>query len=135
MLKSKDLPTIYFILFLLINIIVIFKFVPPFYSLSTKSHLYVNKFEIKYLSSYLTDESLLFKICALLTQILFCAIVILLSSLIRQRISVPELKGEKWKNFCMILTAFGSTICFLSLLVYGNETLKFSRKLGNINTI
>ncbi len=52
---------------------------------------------------------------------------ICLTSLIRQRISVPELRKEKWRNYLVLISGSTSVLCMITMIFYNNETLKFSK--------
>jgi len=52
--------------------------------------------------------------------------MICLTSLIRQRISVPELKKEKWQNYLIIIFASLSVLSMIAILYYNELTLEFS---------
>lgn len=54
-------------------------------------------------------------------------IIISLSSLLKQRISVPELRKEKWKNYLIIISFITSLLSVFSLLFYNQRTLSLSR--------
>lgn len=51
-----------------------------------------------------------------------------LTSLIRQRISVPELIEERWRNYVITITSSISVVTFISMTYYNQETLNFSHK-------
>lgn len=49
-----------------------------------------------------------------------------LTSLIRQRISVPELIEERWRNYIIIITNLFSVVSFIGMTYFSKETLHFS---------
>jgi hypothetical protein len=71
---------------------------------------------------------------------IFCQLTLIviigsLTSLIKQRISVPELKSEKWKNYCIILTSTCSVISMFAMTFLGEQTMSLSRNIGLVDNI
>jgi hypothetical protein len=56
-LYMKTLPTVFFILFLMIFCMILIRFVPNFYSAAGSKHFFLAKDKIKYLPEYFADEN------------------------------------------------------------------------------
>ena len=70
------------------------------------------------------------------SQLILALMMICLTSMIRQRISVPELIGEKWRNYTIIISSSVSVTCMILLLYFNKETLLFSQKVvGSVDNI
>lgn len=67
------------------------------------------------------------------SQLILLVIISLLSSLIRQRISVPDLIREKWKNNVLYVSALISSASLIGLCFYNEFTLSFSKSIGKIS--
>jgi hypothetical protein len=69
-------------------------------------------------------------------QFLLMFTIICLTSLIKQRISVPELMDQKWRNYLILVSGTTSVLCLITLLFYNEPTLSFSRKyIGCVDNI
>jgi hypothetical protein len=62
-----------------------------------------------------------------MSQFIFLVIIISLTSLIRQRISVPELISEKTKNYSITFTSIISVTSMISLTLFKEKTNAFSK--------
>jgi len=131
----KHLPTLYFMCFVLILGCVMFKFVPQLYLMSTNESLYKEKMSVKYLSTYLSDQSPIIKIVVVIAQVFLVSAIICLSGLIKQRISVPELIKERWRNYFLVLTCLVSIFAMLGMTFYNEDSMAFSNKIGLVDNI
>jgi phosphatidylserine synthase len=62
--------------------------------------------------------------------------IIFLTGLIKQRISVPELKKEKWLNYLVLISCSVSILSFITIVYYNEITLYISRNiLGLVDNI
>jgi len=61
------------------------------------------------------------------SQVIFITIIIILTSLIRQRISVPELKMEKRKNYFILFSSIISVCSLMGLTFLKDKTMTFTR--------
>lgn len=68
-------------------------------------------------------------------QSAFALIIIFLTSLMRQRISVPELIDQKLKNFFALIFGFISICSCIILTFFYPQTLEFSKYFGLIENI
>jgi len=84
---------------------------------------------VKYFSEYLADFSPLMKVLILFSQIIFIFIIGALTSLIHQRISVPELTKEKTKNYIILLSSLVSATSVIGMTFFKHQTLAFTKKL------
>jgi len=66
---------------------------------------------------------------------IFASVIIILSSLLKQRISVPELIEQKPKNFLMLLFGLMSVTSTLIQTFLQKDTLAFSRSFGMVENI
>lgn len=127
----RYLPSAFFISYLLIFILVVANFSNSFLSIAKSSNLYVNKFKIKYLSRYLSEQSLMPKLFILVNQLFLLSTVIALTSLIKQRINVPELISQHSKNYTILISCFISVICTLAMTFFYEESFSiFYKALG-----
>ena len=55
--------------------------------------------------------------------------------LTNQRISVPELKHNKWKVYMMFLSSIISICSLIGLIAFNKQTLIFSKKLKLVDNI
>jgi hypothetical protein len=58
----KQLPTLFFLIFIIVLSLLLTKFVPHMYNLSKSSYLYKNKFELKYFPEIIGEQTLPFKV-------------------------------------------------------------------------
>ncbi len=58
----KQLPTLFFFIFIIVLSILLTNFVPHIHNLSRTSNLYKSKFNIKYLPQFLSEQSLPIKV-------------------------------------------------------------------------
>jgi len=109
----KLLPTIFFIIYMVVIAIVLTNYAPHMYKLSKNKMLYKKKFEIKYIGQIIGDLTqtckvnliyLIIKMAITFSQFILMFTIICLTSLIKQRISVPELKNEKWRNYLILIS-------------------------------
>jgi hypothetical protein len=54
---TKSLPSVFFVLFLLIFCLILLRFVPSFCNVAKSNHFYLIKSSVKYFSEYFSDES------------------------------------------------------------------------------
>lgn len=106
---NSNIISMFYIMYLVIFLIIFAKYIPNFYSVYETQKMYKSKREIKYFSEYFSE----IKICQVMiknhfqfllsvTQILFFISASNLSSLIKQRISVPERNHQKGKYFLLV---------------------------------
>lgn len=69
------------------------------------------------------------------SQIIFASIITILASLLKQRISVPELIDQKPKNFLMLFTGLVSFVSIFTLTFFSRETSYFSKTFGLVDNI
>jgi len=131
----KHLPTIFFIIFILLIGVLLMNIIPQIYLMSISSSLYKEKMNIKYVPEYLGDQPSAVKALIVISQFLLMLIIICLTSLIKQRISVPELKEERWRNYLIIITSCISVFSMISMTYYNKETLKLSRSFGFVDNL
>jgi hypothetical protein len=63
-------------------------------------------------------------------------IIMCLSNLLRQRISVPEFSSESWRNSQLIISNIISIIAMIFLTFYNEETIYYSRRyLGLVDNV
>jgi len=123
----KHLPTLFFIIFIIVIALLITQFVPTMYAMKGGVGLYKQKLAISYIPQIISEQSLTVKALLVSSQFIFIFVIVCLTSLIRQRISVPELTQEKWRNYLILITGATSVFCMISILYYNKETLQFSR--------
>lgn len=62
-------------------------------------------------------------------------IISCLTNLIKQRIAVPELIDQKWKNYLIFVFNSISILCVVGMTFYNDETLKFSHAIDLVDNI
>jgi len=106
---------------------VLIRYVPNFFGTARSKHFYLIKHSVKYFSEYLADFSPLMKVLILFSQIIFIFIIGALTSLIHQRISVPELTKEKTKNYIILLSSLVSATSVIGMTFFKHQTLAFTK--------
>lgn len=56
-------------------------------------------------------------------------ILLLLTAMTYQRLSVPSLRNEKWKTYIIQLSSTFSVLSLIGILYYNKEVIDFSKKL------
>jgi len=104
------------------------RYVPTVYKNVGKfKDLYKHSPQINYFPDYFSNQMRIIKLMIIFSQICFITMIIILTKLIKQRISVPELVSEKGKNYIISASSILSVICLLGLTFYNEKFLKFSR--------
>jgi len=129
--KLRNLPTIIFFTFLALFSLVSLKYVIAFYKIN-KFTIYKNKSSIDYYSKFFSEENDFVKVISVFAQLTLVTLLFLLSALIHQRVSVPELKSERWKNALVNVASLVSILSFIGFSFYYEETLEFSKKRLNL---
>lgn len=71
----------------------------------------------------------------IIALILLSSIIIILTTLIRQRLSVPELSMQKIKNSFVLFFGFISISSLIMIFLCNNFSLKFSKNFGFVDNI
>lgn len=137
--NSTNLTHIYFILSCMILTKALFDYVPYLNKAIQESQAFTQRFSNNHFSYFVSNSSTFVKVCQLLSTLTLLAIGFTLYSLLKQRISVPELKLLKLKNNLMLLSFLTATpITLLSYFFYNETLLMTKHKLklyDNITTI
>lgn len=102
-------------------------FAPSIYKLSNNSNFFMQRFRIYHFSYYISSLSSIMKCVVLSVIMLLSTITYTLYSLIRQRISVPELKYLKFNNLLFISFATSLVPILLLTTFYYKEFDMFSK--------
>lgn len=102
-------------------------FTPNIYKLSNASNLFSQRFRIFHFSYYISSLNSLMKCVVLAAIILLTTISYTLYSLIKQRISVPELKYLKLNNLFFMAFAMSLVPILLMTTFYYKEFDLFSK--------
>ena len=124
----QKLPFLYFILSLTLLIYSILEFSPQFYSILNNNDIFNQRFRIKHFSFYLSYINIPLKVLFLLNSMIFSAFMFTLSSIIRQKMAVPELKNQRYKISIMTLSLILYTTIYI-LLVFSFRSFDEISKL------
>lgn len=71
----------------------------------------------------------------LIALIFLAGIITVLTTLIRQRLSVPELSKQKIKNSLILFFGFLAIFCLVMIFIFNNFSTDLSRKIGFVDNI
>ncbi len=126
---NTNIISVFFVLYLMVFCMICLRYLPNFYATSVKDDLFKSKYNIKYFSHYFSKQGItqvsvyITQLIMCFDQILFFVIAFNLSTLIKQRISVPELQREKGNYFLLILSLLSISFSYLVLVFFNDSTL------------
>jgi hypothetical protein len=134
--QPMQLPLIYSGLMTFVIGYMILLFLPPFYTVATKSYLYVNKFNVYHFSEHLYRSNIMVKLVVLIAAMFFSSITFNLFFLIRQRIAVPELHKYRIYNKIFLFLSFFINFGIILLTFFYYPVIDFTEnKLGLCDNI
>lgn len=113
-LKSRDilidvLPSLYLMLSSITTIFISSEFLTALAKNITQGGLHKRKFQIMYFPDYIASLSPVTQILFLASQLVYLTITMTLYRLVKQRISVPELISQKFKNLVFLISSISSS--------------------------
>lgn len=126
-IDSTKLPCVFFVVSLIIISNACLNYTPNIIKLSNNSNLFSQRFRIFHFSYYISNLSALMKCVIIASIMLLTTICYTLYSLIRQRISVPELKYLKFNNLLFISFSMSLVPILLMTTFYYKEFDLFSK--------
>lgn len=129
-LNFEKFPIIFFIFYLIFICRASLSFIPGFYKVSSSLalNLYNRRFHLKYFSYYLANCDYIYKLILLFCLVIFMAIAYTLYFIMKQRMSVPELKNHRYKNTLFLLSTITLIFSFI-LLSFGYSSVNVFSKI------